>query len=577
MEYSTVNIQTLVKRLTSRLDLHRIFLVAYPYLEEERQHLLLIVNPVKGLSPKTMAPLVSLCLSDYEEFSFDLVLTGEWQNQLRQGSLYYTYASLPHHELYASTKKGNPLFSHRTVTGLLELAMLNYEKCRKSSDEFHVGAVNFVAKGDYGQATFMLHQFLELRVKGFRAAAGINSGKSHNIEHLLKSLRGVAPQLQTIFPYVGASFDLCRLLDQRYTKAKKHEPVAITQGEFEIVLAKCEHAAAEMDQMVTMMVDRITVYRAQLPKEAETQFLHTAAPTTQVVCEDFAGFPWPVSYKQDANTLLDTLRKQHNPEQIILLNYHVGGFSGISPFRQPLAAEQQGAKVELYLIVLMKNKGPFHFRCMRVGMASAMVVYMSVKDVEKKLASGNRFACTWWKKGTVLRWKSTFNPTFHMAAIDWKALHRDVKTRWQHTKASMVNLNEVIQRMPALTLDTGSLLLRSLLEMGITSYLRCAVGYIPDRINLAELIDWSGMIGRKVMDFTYPANQKEEACLYFILNPESVWQQDVAMSLSTATQALYRDKANELIAFFDGLCTEVLTGLQRKMEHAETTELLGTR
>lgn len=66
----TTATQQLVERLIQRMDLHRIFLFSYPYLEEERQQLLLIVNPVKGLAPKTMAPIVSLCLSDSEEIPF---------------------------------------------------------------------------------------------------------------------------------------------------------------------------------------------------------------------------------------------------------------------------------------------------------------------------------------------------------------------------------------------------------------------------------------------------------------------------------------------------------------------------
>lgn len=51
--------QQLVDRLIQRIDLHRIFLFTYPYEEEEREHLLLIVNPVKGLAPSTMAPIVA--------------------------------------------------------------------------------------------------------------------------------------------------------------------------------------------------------------------------------------------------------------------------------------------------------------------------------------------------------------------------------------------------------------------------------------------------------------------------------------------------------------------------------------
>jgi len=411
MEASNLYEQALVERLTQRMDLHRIFLFSYPYLEDERRHLLLVVNPVKGLAPKTMAPIVSLCLSDGGELSFDLVLTGEWQNQLKQGSLYYTYASLPQHELYAGTKKGNPLFSHKTITGLLELAELNYKNSRESSDEFREGIKNFLAKGDYGQATFMLHQFVELRLKGFQATVGMNGGKSHHLEHLVKGLRGVAPQLQTIFPSDGPSVELFRLLDQSYTKAKKRESVEITHDEFRILLDQCEHAVAEMDRMVSVMAERIKAYRKQLPMESsgnayvesEKPCLKSTVSDTapQPICEDFAGFPWPERYKQDVNTLLDAIRQKHNPEQIILLNYHIGGFSGINLFEQNRHEDKQSAKAELYLVVLMKNKGPFQFRSLKVGAVRAMIVFMRIDSVAKKLAEGDRFINTLWTKGRV--------------------------------------------------------------------------------------------------------------------------------------------------------------------------------
>ncbi|MFB2119067.1 HEPN domain-containing protein [Parapedobacter sp. 2B3] len=569
--------QQLVERLTQRMDLHRIFLFSYPYLEEERPHLLLVVNPVKGIAPKTMAPLVSLCLSDSEEIPFDLVLTGEWQNQLKQGSLYYTYASLPQHELYAASKKGNPLFSHKTVTGLLELAELNYEKCRKTSDDFRLGADNFVAKGEYGQATFMLHQFLELRLKGFQATAGINGGKGHNVEHLFKTLRSMLPQLQSIFPYDGPSVDLFRLLDQSYLRAKKGESIEIEVEEFGILLDKSEQAKAAMDEMVASMVARVKVYREQLPKEVEKPAETAAAkpakepvaaptPTTQLICEDFNGFPWPEQYKQDVNKLLDKIRQSHNPEQVMMLNYHTGGFSGNYLFRPEEREESGGgSKVELYLVVLMNNKGPFHFRCMQVGEASAMVVYLNTKTVQKNLAEGNRFFHTLWTKGRVLRRKSTFEPAFDVVAVDWKAEYERVEKTWQNAKACMGNLNELIQSAPSLKLDTCFLLLRNLLEVGISTYLRCAVGFEPYGVDLAELIDWSGVTGRKLLDFIYPASKIETARMQLILSPHTVWWQNIEIGLSDTSQPFYKDRAKDIAHFFEGICEEVVKELEGKM------------
>src|SRR5690606_38363601 len=139
------------------------------------------------------------------------------------------------------------------------------------------------------------------------------------------------------------------------------------------------------------------------------------------------------------------------------------------------------------------------FRSMQVGEASAMVVYLNTKSVQKNLAEGNRFFHTLWTKGRVLRRKSTFNPAFDVAGVDWKAEYERVEKTWQNAKACVGNLNELIQSAAVLKLDTCFLLLRNLLELGVNTYLRCAVGFVPYGVDLGELIDWSGVTGRKLL------------------------------------------------------------------------------
>lgn len=576
----TLNTQLLVERLVKRMDLHQVFLFSYPFLEEQKLHLLLVVNPVKGLSPKTMAPIVSLCMSETTEIPFDMILAGEWQNQLKQGSLYYTYASLPQHVLFNASKKKSPLLSHKTIAGLLELSQLNYEKCKKGSDEFREAVNNFIAKGDYGQATFMLHQFLELRLKGFQATVGMNGGKSHNLEHLMKSVRGVAPQLLSIFPYDSPSVELFRLLDQSYVKGKKMETVEITEEEFNVLLEKCELACVATDGMVAMMVQRITNYQEQLPDavgEDRKDIQQTAKTTAntaslQEACEDFSSFPWPERYKQDVNALLDGIYQTHRPEQIVMLNYHTGGFSGSNLFQREEDNSQQNAKIELYLIVLMKNRGPFSFKCKEHGIASAMVVYLNVDYVKKKLTEGDRFVHTLWTKGWVLRKKSTFSPSFIKAEIDWKEVYEEVKGIWENAMACMDNLNELIQQTPALMTDTGLLLLKDLLEIGVHTYLQCAVGYIPKRLHLTELMDWSCITSTKLLDFTHPKNETERVRLHLMFRPERIWWENELIGLSKTSQSFYRNQANDMLRFFEGLCGEVLEELESKAEKQEVTE-----
>src|SRR5690606_18222405 len=165
-----------------------------------------------------------------------------------------------------------------------------------------------------------------------------------------------------------------------------------------------------------------------------------AGGTTHIRCEDFSGFPWPKAYKDDVNALLDKIRGNHNPEQMSLLNYHTGGFSGSSPFRLETNEERADVKVELYLVVLMKNTGPFTFKTMQVGVASAMVVFLDLRHVEKGLAEGNRFVHTVWTKGLVLRKKSTFDPAFALGDIDWRQEWERADTIWKRGKTVLDNV-----------------------------------------------------------------------------------------------------------------------------------------
>jgi len=65
-----LNTQLLVDRLVQRMDLDRIFL--FQFLDEGREspHLLLVVNPVKGISVRSVEPIVHLCMSDMSEIPF---------------------------------------------------------------------------------------------------------------------------------------------------------------------------------------------------------------------------------------------------------------------------------------------------------------------------------------------------------------------------------------------------------------------------------------------------------------------------------------------------------------------------
>src|SRR5690606_25610191 len=155
----------------------------------------------------------------------------------------------------------------------------------------------------------------------------------------------------------------------------------------------------------------------------------------------------------------------------------------------------------LYLVVLMKNTGPFTFKTMQVGVASAMVVFLDLKYVERGLAEGNRFVHTVWTKGHVLRRKSTFEPAFELGDIDWRQEGERADKLWKRGKTVLDNVVSTAKDAQPLFVDTGLLMLRNMLEIGAHSFLRVAIDYIPKTKNLDELLDWTDVVGRQLSDY----------------------------------------------------------------------------
>lgn len=581
-----ISLEKFIERLIQRIDIERIYQFAFPTDDGEQQlkpQLLLVVNPVKGMAPNALAPIVSLCMSDLEEeMSFEMIITGEWSNRLKQGSLYHTYASLPENLLYASKKKLNTIFADKNLNGLLELAQYNYNQARGISDEFRAGVANFLDKEDYTQATFMLHQFVEARIKSFKTSVmGVKSTKGHSVEQLIKSVRGALPSLYDLFPYNEAQAELLRKLDQSYVKTLKWDQIDISKEEFEILLHKCEQIADDMDRRVAMMLACIVNYQdkkmveqakvltekavSEKAKGKEPAAAGQAQSLQNIVVEDFSGYPRLPEYKKDVNKLLDKIRINHNPEQITMLNYHTGGFSGGSLFQQE-QEEKGDAKVELYLVVIMKNTGPFSFKCVQVGVASAMVLYLNVSYIERKLAEGDRFVHTLWTKGQVLRRKSSFEPKFEITEIDWKTIYEKESQIVENAKVCMNNLYWILNNSSSIKLDSVFLVLRNLYEIGVNTYNRCVISYLPSNLSFSDRVEWSGMFDRCIIDFVYPDSDLDQARMMFIMNQESVWWQNIEVGISRVSKPEYREVAREVKRFFEKQLDKALVQLKQRAE-----------
>ncbi|AIM35805.1 hypothetical protein KO02_03275 [Sphingobacterium sp. ML3W] len=571
-----LNTQLLVDRLVQRIDLDRIFLFNFLNDSVESPHLLLVVNPVKGISVQSIEPIIRLCMADMPDIPFHVIWTGEWSNQLKKGSLYYTYASLPAHLLYQADSKKTPILGGKLVVSLMEMSHVDYAKGKNLADEFMFACYNFQSKTDYFQATAMLHQFIVLRLKGFQTMAGVTIGKAQNLEHILKLMRGTLPGLFKIFTYDTHSTPLLRLLDTCHVYSKKKDRFDILEEEFEFLLAHCQAFGQALDSMVDFIWNGVAVYLKERSDHAATVPVDKESAVVMVkkvqsivagpiIMENFSSFPWPQKYKDDANALIDKIYSVYRPEQILLVNYQTVGFSKGNPFHDKVDVGANDIKMELYLVVLTKKSLPFSFRRRHFGDVGASLVFLDLPYVEKHLAMGSRFVNIVWEKSYVLRQKSTFNSQLVPGEVDWSRKLEKIKVIADNAIAVMRNLLMTMTDAPLLMPDAALLLLRELHHIGIHTYLRCAIGFIPKNMDLQELMDWSAIASFEVIDGVLGGNEINKLILSIILKPNDIWWKSLAMDMDEKHEAVVITQGRAVVELYERLFKGVVHSIEQRV------------
>lgn len=577
-----LNKNLLIERLSAKLELRGAFLYDYGVGDAVKTHLMVVISPVKGVSPSTLSPIVKLCMSDMEEIPFHVVLEGDWLSELRKGSLYHSYASLPKHRLYyAKAKDIDALLNKKIVNSLMELNRLDYEKARQYAAEYATASVDFAAKGSYDQAVYMLHQSIEVRIRSFYTLLGRQLGKNHNLENIIRNVRGIVPELLSVFAYDAADVELYRLLDTAYKACVKGGSLEVSVGQYEFIRTQSVCLAEILDAMVDRMATEVAAYRASLPadtpeeekkpeveKKPAVEVAEKKEPlnkSQQVVCEDFSTFPWPRHYKEDANGLLDDIYSKHRPEQILLVNYRTGGLTKGNPFQEKAVVQKANAELEMHLVVLMKNRGPYRYREVRRGAVCVTLIFLEVSYVVKRLKEGGRFVNAVWKNGWLLRKKATFDTPLMPVDIDWKEKADRMDTMVCNAEASMKNLLMLIKDSPILMDDTSLLLLHQLIDMSVRTYLKCVVGFIPEGVNLHTLMDWCAIADTQVIDFFFDWNEVEKKVLILAMEAQRVCWMGLAKNFRSESKQGVRKRAERVVEFFVNLCKEAVQSMQSRV------------
>ena len=339
--------EKIVARLTERMDLDRIFMASYSFLDVEQTHLLLVINPISGVSPKVMAPVAELCLMDNPGLSFELVTFGDWRNKLKNGSMFYAFLSLPVHRIYASDRKPTRDLQGKEISTIRAFfADIKHEMETQISD-YDVGAAKFAEAGNYLKASFMQYQHVKITVSLLQIFV---QARANNVPLLTNRLRS----LFTHFPVLRSHFwnsqhhhlEILGLLDKAHAAVNQNRDLVISREDYRYLSHKWSTLRQEIMRLFLAIDKRLQ----------ETVSASTDSETTS----DDSG--------ADANKLIAEIQKCHNPEQIILLN--------------PLSGS---ASDTLFLMAFMKKRGPIRHRHLTRGKARVLVLFKEVETFGQQL------------------------------------------------------------------------------------------------------------------------------------------------------------------------------------------------
>lgn len=567
-----INCQLIIERLTQRMNLDCAYLIKYPFLQQEYDHLLLAIKPVSGLSLKVLKPLVELCLMDQPAISFELIFTPVLKNNLKTGSLFYCYATLREHRIFGA--QGEELLcKQKTMRGILDLTEAYYKKAVTVSADFLRGADTFAVTANYLRALFMVHQSLESHLRMMQVMVHGKCTNVHNLDSRIRSLDAHFCRFKHLFMgTTDEEKERFRLLDRAFVAVGQNRDLELSAFDASQLYDHCVSLQAAMEKLfhyfidqVRAAYDKLVLATATSKRAAEnTAIIKHVQQEKQVVLTSepmFHAFPWPEAYQSDIYRLLLQIRQDHLPEQIMLLNYYVSHPNGRGLFDFP---QKESGRAEIYLVLIKKRVGSCHYQQVVFGQVTAIVSFISTNFIEAKLKKGSRFSHTIWNESVVLYRDPNYKPTYTINAVNWPDTLAKIEQVWTRNSTLIHGLVGIFSSENYCSPQLAVLLLNQLTVIGLHSYIYLRIGYAPMNAKTEELVEWTNICDRKVKAFFEPKGPLEEILNSEILKPMKGRIYELPPALHQADRAYFIRRANELAEFFMDLCASSMAYMEMK-------------
>ncbi|MDQ0641140.1 HEPN domain-containing protein [Pedobacter sp. W3I1] len=256
------NIMRLLKGITAAVPIQYIYLHTNFFASEPAPEMLIMVSFKHVRILNELTPVLNIVFNEQMEFTYRVFHVHEVEQALRQGSLFFYYATAAQNCLFSKSgsflEGGEPkLIADRVST--------TYRQETNKANKFLSGAKFYFKQQNLEYCAFMLHQVFDLMYRAIEVLVMGKDKKTHRIKTHQLYVKPYVKQLSTLFNHDEEEVNLLHLLDEAYLAVRYENNYEIGEPEVVSLFEKVDllyHVAGQVyqgvmnnhfDQQVTQM------------------------------------------------------------------------------------------------------------------------------------------------------------------------------------------------------------------------------------------------------------------------------------------------------------------------------------
>jgi len=260
-------LQFIIQRITENLTVEEIYL--YPFRTRGKlfNQLYVLLRHESGQEIVSARALCNVAVSEKAGYHPYVLFPEDVNRQINQGNIRAALIYHPDNRVYENPNPGSRIaFQEVNYQKRYKKAARYFEKEITKLHAFEEGYRLYMDSGNYSQASFMLHQVIEL---GFRLAENLIMGKAkitHSIRKHQEYIRSVSPEMGSLF--AEDEWDILRKLDESYSSARYDHDFSVSKEDLAIAANKAKELLAYLTAFNRDLLDEIQRRQAEEERPA---------------------------------------------------------------------------------------------------------------------------------------------------------------------------------------------------------------------------------------------------------------------------------------------------------------------